>query len=129
MGGYEQPFDDVYDKAHMELVPKDEPKFLTYTGGDADGVLRVANIFRKELSRDRYTQRLYVKIVHPAIRAWEKLERRGIPVDLERYAQLRVELSDYILNGEKEMVKMMSPRLRAKLDDKIAERLSEGKAP
>lgn len=130
MGGYETIFESKYDKGEMDKVPWfDDPEAIVYAGGDADGCLQVSHVLRKELSQELGLQHLYVNIIHPALRAWEKIERRGIPVDTQKYAELRHELSSYIDAKERSMLGMISPRLRAQHAEKIAERLAEGKAP
>jgi DNA polymerase I-like protein with 3'-5' exonuclease and polymerase domains len=129
MGGYETDFETKYDKGHMEAVPwETEPEALVYTGGDADGCLRVSKEFRQALREERSTQRLYVKIVHPALRAFEMVERRGVVVDLKKYEDLRQELRQFLQQKNQQMVGMLSARFLARHGEKIQERLAEGKA-
>ena len=69
----------------METVPLDDLR--AYHGGDIDATQQVADVLRDELVEDGPLARFYVRVLHPAARAFEKVERRGIVVDLQEYAQ------------------------------------------
>lgn len=127
LGGYDEEMNEKYDMGKMELIPKGP--LLNYTGPDADGTLRVSNIFRKKLSEERLLQRFYVKLLHPALKAYEKVERRGVYVDQKKMAALRAETVTFIAERDKAMLSMLSGRLRAKYADKIQENIDAGKAP
>lgn len=127
LGGYDDTMKSDHDMGHMELIPKDD--LLPYTGGDADGTLRVANVFRTELARERRLQHFYVKLLHPALKAYEKVERRGMLIDLPKYKALGVELRNVISGYETQLVGMLSPRLKARHAEQIRDKLTEGKSP
>jgi DNA polymerase I-like protein with 3'-5' exonuclease and polymerase domains len=127
MGGYEDELEAGYDKGHMELIPKE--KLLPYAAGDPDATLRISNVMVKKISTERHLSRLYTQLTHPALRAFEKVERRGVLVDVEKIAELRNELNTYIGEREHQMVKLLSPKMRVKYHEKIKDRLAEGKEP
>jgi len=80
LGGYDDGFNSTYDKGRMETIPaKDD--FLTYSGGDTDATYRVADVLRDQLTQDEHLTKFYMTILHPAARAFEKIERRGVLVD------------------------------------------------
>lgn len=127
LGGYDDEMKSTYDMGHMELIPKGP--LLNYAAPDADGTLRVSNIFRKKLSEERLLQRFYVKLLHPALKAYEKVERRGVYIDAEKIATLRSYAVGYIAERDKKLLSMLSPRLRAKYAEKIQDQKDNGKAP
>lgn len=92
LGGYDIAFDAKYDKAHMEKVPKEDPLYLTYAAGDTDAALRVSNYQIGELNKQPKLARFYTTLLHPAVRAFEEIEHRGIHVDLEKFHELDAEL-------------------------------------
>lgn len=117
IGGYELPLEKWFkehklDKGRMEMVPKDI--LIDYAGPDPDATLRVAIYQRKELQVERGLQRLYVKLVHPAARAFEAIEYRGLQVDMGAFKELETELTTEIAKLETQCLAMMPARLRAK---------------
>ena len=86
LGGYDDPFNAKHDKAHMEKVPVEDLR--VYAGGDTDACYQVADVLQDQLDEDPALKRFYVTILHPAARAFEKIERRGILVDQQKYHQL-----------------------------------------
>ena len=75
MGGYDAPLEARYDKGRMERVPTDD--LLAYAGGDIDATQQVGDTLRVDLLADGALARFYVKLLHPAARAFERIERRG----------------------------------------------------
>jgi len=100
MGGYDDSFNDKYNKGAMDKVPLDD--LLTYAGGDTDACYQVATEQRKELANHPGLFNFYTKILHPAARAYEKVEQVGWYVDQEAYAELDTELRGLIVDYEKE---------------------------
>ena len=86
-GGYDDAFNAKYDKGKMEQVPVEDLR--VYQGGDTDACYRVADLMQAELDEDPALKQFYVTILHPAARAFEKIERRGILVDQQKFAVLR----------------------------------------
>lgn len=92
LGGYDDEFDLTADKSDMaNELAKDRDGFLTYSGGDADATLRDGLVLRKVLASDYQLTRFFTTISMPAVRAFEKIEQRGVLVDLKAYKALEVE--------------------------------------
>ena len=127
LGGYDGPFNDKYDKSRMEDVPLAD--LLTYAGGDTDATYQVADVMRGELLEDGALARFYVNILHPAARAFEKIERRGVVVDQHEFHLLRDDLKTEIAENRKLALALMPAKLRHKHRDKIEAQISEGRSP
>ena len=83
-------FNWTYNKNRMDRVPK--PELLNYAGGDTDACYRVTKRMRRTLAMDKKMSRFYTRIVMPANRVFQKIERRGVVVDQERYISLEAEV-------------------------------------
>ena len=127
MGGYDIGFNRKYDKSRMETVPEDD--LLAYAGGDTDATMRVANRMKDILKTERGLQHFYVRLLHPAARAFEAVEYNGIHVDQTEFDRLRKELVEYVDSREDAMIGMLSPRLRTRMADVIRQKKKEGKSP
>ena len=99
MGGYDDGFDAKWDKSRMELVPPAD--LLPYQGADIDASFRVADVLRRDLLNDEPLARFYRTVLHPASRAFEKIERRGLLVDVDKYRELGADLDVEIKRLEK----------------------------
>lgn len=92
LGGYDAAFEKTADKSDMAAeLKKDRDAFLIYAGGDADATLRNGYVLRKVLAEDHALTRFFMTIVMPAVRAFEKVERRGVLIDYSKYKALEVE--------------------------------------
>jgi hypothetical protein len=111
----------------MEKVPPED--LLPYQGGDADASMRVADVLRDQLLQDPLLAKFYVTILHPAARASEKIERRGVVIDLEKYQQLGDDLKKEIKACETKALELLPRKLRIKHRDKIEDQLAAGKSP
>jgi DNA polymerase I-like protein with 3'-5' exonuclease and polymerase domains len=127
IGGYADKFNAKHDKDKMELVALDD--MLPYAAGDLDAEYQVADVLRDELLEDPQLARFYVRVLHPASRAFEKIERRGIVIDREKYAVLGDDLGRAIKKGEAAAMELLGGRLKAKFMDKIVTQRAEGKSP
>jgi len=127
LGGYDTELNSTYDKGEMEKIPV--TKMTSYFGGDLDGTFQVAEVLRDELLEDGELARFYIRVVHPAARAFEKLERRGVLVDQQKMAVLSTELAVEIKECELEALDLIPRRLRLKHFDKIASQRDRGKSP
>lgn len=112
LGGYSDRFDRAVDKSRMDLVPR--PDMLLYAGGDTDATHQVATAQRAELLKDDALTKFYVHILHPAARAFEKVERSGVLVDQVAYAELRSDLVSEISGLLKEAKRVLGGRVVAK---------------
>src|SRR5690606_30352374 len=127
LGGYDDELNSKYDKSKMEQIPPED--LLPYAGGDTDAAHQVADILRDQLLEDEQLARFYVKILHPAARAFEKVERRGVCVDVDRYEELRSELQKVIKESQNQAMELLPNRMRIKYRDRIDDQLAQGKNP
>ena len=119
MGGYDDPFNAQHDKGRMELaLQKDPDGFLTYAGGDTDAAWQVVDEQAKELQAEPSLKLFYARVLHPAARAFENIEYRGLVVDTEAYAELRKELVSHADEAESKALEMIPGRLKLKHVDK-----------
>jgi DNA polymerase I-like protein with 3'-5' exonuclease and polymerase domains len=127
LGGYDDSFNAKFDKGRMEAIP---PEALTvYAGGDTDACQQVADAMRDELAEDPQLATFYIKILHPAARAFEKIERRGVAVDVERYKALREEVSEVIETSQQKAMELLPQRMKIKYRERIDNQLKQAKSP
>jgi len=127
MGGYDDYLEKKYDKGKMELIPPSD--LLTYAGGDTDACHQVADLLKDELLEDEQLTRFYLKILHPAARAFEKIERRGVLVDVEKYHALADELREVIKESQNKAMELLPNRMRIKYRERIEAQIQKGKSP
>ena len=127
LGGYDDAFNATVDKAHMELVSPE--KLRVYQGGDTDACQQVADILRDDLGEDDQLTRFYITILHPAARAFEKIETRGVLVDQQKYAILGQDLRKVIKESQHTQMSILPHTLRTKFMDRIDDQLADGKNP
>lgn len=118
LGGYDDPFNLDYDKSRMDLVPDDA--LLNYAGGDTDATLRVANKMLKKLTESKSQTSFYINLLHPACRAFEDMEFNGIHIDVDKFAELQVELFSEMSRLTEEAKALMPRRLLNKYDDQFS---------
>lgn len=115
MGGYDDLFDAKADKSRMDLeMAKDPEGFLKYSGGDADAALQVKHAQKEELIQDPALTGFYVNLLHPAVRAFEHVERNGVCVDMAAYKELEADLKIEMNAKIKEAQKIIGGILVAK---------------
>ena len=68
-------------------------------------------------------------ILHPAARAFEKIERRGILVDQQKYHQLAADLRKVIKESQAKQLSLLPGKMRTKYRERIEEQIAEGKNP
>lgn len=117
MGGYDDTFNNTYDKGRMDLVP-DKP-LLLYGGGDTDACYRVSSKLKSELTKNKRLTNFYVKLLHPSAKAFRRMEQRGMLVDVDRYEEVRVEVQEEIDRVESEIFGMMNRRILIKYREKL----------
>ena len=126
-GGYDDEFNRTEDKGAMEKI--DPAKLLTYAGGDTDATYQAAEVLQNELDEDPALKRFYVTILHPAARAFEKVERRGILIDQEKYWILAKELKVVIKEKQDTLLGLLPGKMKIKYRERIEEQLTKGKNP
>ena len=115
IGGYDDPFNEKYDKSRMDLIPVDD--LVTYAGGDTDAGFRVAIRLRKDLMKRKRLRRFYQELLHPAMIAVTKMEHRGMCVDQQTYADLGYQLDQQMEKSLEEMREHMTGHLLHKYKD------------
>lgn len=117
MGGYSDTFDSSIDKSRMDLV--DPQLILNYGGGDTDATLRVKLAMKKELLKpeNKEMARFYVNILHPSARAFEKVERGGVFVDIDKFNELERDLKVAIHESVENAKNVLGGRILAKHHD------------
>lgn len=124
MGGYDDEFNDKYDKGRMDLVPKED--MLPYLGGDVDAVFRCADKIRQELMSVVPLMNLYINTVLPASHMFGRLERTGLLADPKRFEALRVKLEGqdgnggYLADLDKKALALLPARIRYKYADNLS---------
>ena len=127
LGAYDDAFNDSEDKGKMELI--DPAKLRVYQGGDTDACQQVADTLRNELSQDAELTRFYVTILHPAARAFEKIERTGLLIDKDKYEQVGVDARKVIKESQDLQLSLLPNKMRIKFRERIEEQLADGKNP
>ena len=102
IGGYDDIFNATFDKGSMEKISQEDLR--VYAGGDTDAAYRVKKVICRELVAKPSLARLYVTILHPASRVFEKVERSGMCVDQVKYAELRSDLVSELARLERAAV-------------------------
>ena len=126
-GGYDDEFNRTYDKSHMELISP--AKLLPYAGGDTDATQDTADVLREQLLEDPESARFYMTIVHPASRAFERIERRGVCLDTDVYKKLGADLEKDIHDLTVKAMKQLGGRLLNKHNAKISSQIDGDKNP
>jgi len=117
IGGYDTSFNQHYDKGRMNDIPKKE--LTVYAGGDTDACWRTAKVFKKKLLENKPLANFYVKLLHPASRVFETLERRGMYVDLKEYKKLRVVVAAHLKETEEKALALLPRKIVAKYKDNL----------
>lgn len=112
MGGYDRDMNQNFDKGKMHLIPKE--RLITYAGGDTDACYRISEVMKEELLKDKKLANFYVKLLHPSSIVFERMESRGLPVDLAAYKELENDLRKEIEIVQATAEKMMGGRLKVK---------------
>lgn len=117
MGGYDDDFNQKYDKGRMDLVLADDPEgFLTYAGGDTDACLQVTHALKRELTRDKQLANFYINLLQPASEVFAKLEHRGVYVDEDQYDKLQKQCEEEMREYHETAVNMIPRKLRIAYD-------------
>lgn len=118
LGGYEEELESVQDKDEMEKTPDDV--LLRYAGCDPDATLRSGNVVARELAQDKGLTRFYTKLLHPAARAFERFEDRGVFVNVKAYLNLEKEVKEEIRTLTRDIMGMIPLRVRARYSDNLS---------
>lgn len=115
LGGYSDAFDARTDKSRMDLVSKKD--LLDYGGGDTDACYQVRERMTQELKKDAKLATFYIKILHPAQKAFGEAEFNGVHVDMDRYAELERDLNKVLNEATRKAAEAVGGRIYAKHKD------------
>ena len=131
-GGYELELYNTYDIARPQDVPPDV--LLPYCGYDTTVCLETAEKMKHELVTYRYPATLdgvgdihdlpmlanfYIKILHPAARAYEEVEQVGVLVDVDYYKSFKRKLQSDTKDNALRALAMLPGRIKAKYRDNL----------
>lgn len=98
-----------YDLTTREKRGFVEPmKLYEYGAKDAVYTLRLAQILRKDIKKDIELSRLYYFLTMPSSRALERIEARGIPLDMEFYSTVEKETREKHTAVKRELREMVA---------------------
>lgn len=121
LGGYDTALNSSFDKSRMDLALEADPDtFLTYAGGDTDACLRTYNRMRPQLINDKRLTAFYTQLLQPSAKVFQKMEQRGMVVDLDRYKELKHEVKADIDRLTEDALEMLPRRLRYKYADNLS---------
>ncbi len=121
-GGYDDVFNSQFDKAHMEDVPRDD--IGQYAGGDSQACFFSAKKILKKLMDDsehpngniskRSPYNFYEKVLHPAARAFERVEQRGMYIDREAFDEFGKWATGEAGKYQVQLISMLPQSLKSK---------------
>lgn len=85
---------EMYSKGRLDEARASVNRVYTYAGKDALYTLQLSRIFRKLINKEQSQRRLFYKLVMPGARAMDKIETRGLTLDLEKMARVERETLD-----------------------------------
>jgi DNA polymerase I-like protein with 3'-5' exonuclease and polymerase domains len=95
----------------MAAIPRDD--FITYSCGDADATLRLAQRLKPILNRDDRQRKCYRRIQIPAILEFANtVELNGIKVNKQKLRDLSKELKDYKEDLYKKLIKYAPAKVK-----------------
>jgi uracil-DNA glycosylase family 4 len=107
MAGYADSFNSKYDKSRMQDVPIDE--LLDYGCGDVDSCLRLYNVLRPRVMKDRKLFNHYSRVALPGLNAFVPIESQGLIIDDEEFERFTEHMTEVVSTQERELI-MKTPR-------------------
>ncbi len=124
-GGYDDVFNGKFDKAHMEEVPVNDT--VMYAGGDSQACYYSARKILAKLKEESRNSsggilkqspyNFYMNILHPAARAFEVVEQRGMHLDHDAFHKFGAWTEVERLKLEIIMSKMLPQKIKSKYED------------
>jgi len=120
-GNYESDVFKKYNIAEPHKIPDDV--LLPYCGYDTTVCLQVARKMKEELAINTKTytntnlRKFYTNILHPAARAYERVESTGVLVDKKYYLDFKKELEEKLESNLAKAHKYLPGRLISKFRD------------
>ncbi len=120
MGGYDDAFSAFHDKSRMDLaLAKDPDGFLLYAGGDTDAGARVREAQVELLLQDHELTDFYTTILHPAAKAFEAIEFRGVHCDIPQLREVGVEACGDAEDATADLIAMVPNWLKRKYAERF----------
>ncbi len=119
MSGYADIFNETIDKSDMMNVPPED--MTDYAGGDSDATLRLAMALKPMLISDGENLKVMRRVHHRGLVAFTKtVETYGFGLDMLARQEFEMELTDWIANETRDLVRMVPAAVRRKYlgDDK-----------
>ncbi len=118
LGGYDDEFNRTHDKGKMHEVPTLE--LLPYAGGDLDADLQLVGRLRPIILKDKRLANFYGHLLHPASKAFTRIEQRGMVVDIERYEELRHDVQKQMDSLHKTAIGILPATIQNKYIDDLS---------
>lgn len=80
-------------KGEFLHIPEKRAAYLKYSAFDGAYTYALKQIFAERLAQQPSLKRLFYKLVMPLARAIKKIEARGITLDMERYAEVEIQIT------------------------------------
>lgn len=77
----------------MLHTPEGRERYLRYAAFDGAYTYRIKQIYAQRLAENPQLKRLFYKLVMPAARAIRRIEARGITLDMEKYAEVEIQIT------------------------------------
>lgn len=74
-------------------IPDKRKEYLRYAAFDAAYTYALKQIYAERISQNPQIKRLFYKMVMPLSRAIKKIEARGITLDMDRYAEVEIQIT------------------------------------
>ncbi len=136
LGGYDDNFDRKFKappgekrakgaeksaKGYMDQHVREDPdQFLIYAGGDSDATMQVSFEVQKRLARFPRLVNFYGKLLHPAARTFEHIERRGVLCNEAGFRELEKELEEAIREATRAALELIPIQIRARYIDNLS---------
>lgn len=125
LGGYDTEFSKKYDKARLDLAPIKD--VVWYNGADTDANHRLRPHLINIIRKDKPLTRFYTRLLRRAAWAFERVERRGIHVDVDAYHKLAEKLGTP--KGDKGIIPELRREFVEALPNRIRNRYSDNPSP
>jgi len=112
MAGYDDSFNQKYDKAHMERIPLKD--ITQYGCGDADSALRLLDVMLPMVKKDPRLYTHYRRVSIPGINAFASIEQRGLRVDPEAIDDFEQTLAESVASQRAALMAQVPRSIRRK---------------
>jgi uracil-DNA glycosylase family 4 len=102
MAGYNDAFNQKYDKSDMDAVPMDD--FVQYGCGDADAALRLYHVLRPKVEKDPALWAHYRHVTMPGLNAFVGVENRGMHIDRPSLDEFAITLANQVAEQKQSLL-------------------------